>query len=112
MHVGLDKVKGQVINIGTGRDVAIKAIAGLVLDNLGKPNSLITHLGDRPGQVDRQASSTEKAIQILGWKAETSLDQGITETIRWYQQNPDWWRKRLGMRHVPIKRKDGKLEYY
>ena len=112
MHISLDKLKGQVINIGTGRDVAIKTIAEMVLDKLNKPKSLITHIGDRPGQVKRHVSSTEKALRTLGWKAETDIDQGITETIQWYQQNPDWWQKRLPMRHVPIKGKDGKLEYY
>ena len=84
----------------------------MVLDKLNKPKSLITHIGDRPGQVKRHVSSTEKALRTLGWKAETDIDQGITETIKWYQQNPDWWQKRLPMRHVPIKGKDGKLECY
>ena len=112
MHTSLDKLKGQVINIGTGRDVAIKTIAEMVLDKLNKPKSLITHIGDRPGQVKRHVSSTEKALRTLGWKAETDIDQGITETIQWYQQNSDWWQKRLPMRHVPMKGKDGKLDNY
>ena len=112
MHVSLDMVKGQVINIGTGREVAIKTIAEMVLDKLNKPKSLITCIGERPGQVKRYVSSTEKALRILGWKAQTDFDQGITKTIKWYQQNYDWWQKLLWMRYVPIKGKDGKLEYY
>jgi len=112
VHASLDKVKGQVINMGTGRDVAIKTIAQMVLDKLNKPKSLITHLRDRPGQVKRHVSSTDKAFQILGWKAKTSLDEGVTKTITWYQQNPDWWQKLLWMRQVSIKAKDGNIEYY
>lgn len=112
MHISLDKVKGQVINIGTGRDIAIKAIADMILDKLNKPKSLITYMGDRPGQVKRHVSSTEKAFQILGWKAETDFDQGLTKTIDWYQLNPNWWQKLLWMRRVPIKTKDGKIEYH
>ena len=112
MHTGLDKVKGQVINIGTGRDIAIKAIAEIVLDKLGKPKSLITHTTDRYGQVMKHVSSADKAFQLLGWKAETNFGEGITKTITWYEQNRDWWEKLLWMRHVPMKTKDGKVEYY
>lgn len=112
MHIGLDKVKGQAINIGTGKDTAISAIADMVLTKLDKPQSLITHMGDRPGQVDRHISSTDKALNIMGWKAETDFDRGLTQTIDWYRQNRDWWQKLLWMRHVPIKTKDGKVEYH
>lgn len=112
IHISLDKIKGQVINIGAGRDVAIKAIADMVLDKLDKPQALITHTGDRPGQVKRHVSSTDKALQILGWKAETDFSEGITKTIRWYQQNPSWWQKLLWMRHVPIKTREGRVEYH
>jgi len=112
MHISLDKVRGEVINIGTGRDVAIKAIADMILDKLNKPRELITHIGERPGQVRRHVASIEKALQILGWKAETEFDEGITKTIGWYQQNPGWWQKLLWMRHVPIKTRDGRVEYH
>jgi len=112
IHISLDKVKGQVINIGTGRDISIGAIAEVILDRLNKPRSLITHIGDRPGQVKRHVSSTDKALQMLGWKAETDFDRGITKTIEWYQRNPRWWQKLLWMRHVPIKTRDGTLEYH
>jgi len=112
MHTSLDKVKGQAINIGTGKDVAIKEIAEIVVDKLGKPKSLITHTVDRYGQVMKHVSSTDKALAVLGWKAETDFNRGITKTIAWYQQNIDWWQKLLWMRHVPMKTKDGKVEYY
>lgn len=112
MHIGLDKVKGQVINIGTGKDTAISTIADMVLAKLGKPQSLITHLGDRPGQVDRHVSSTDKALKLLGWKAEIDFGSGLDETIEWYRHNREWWQKLLWMRHVPIKTKDGKVEYH
>jgi dTDP-glucose 4,6-dehydratase len=112
MHVSLDKVKGQVTNMGMGRDIAIKAIAEIILDKLNKPKSLITNMADRPGQVKRHVASTDKALQLLDWKAETDFDQGITKTIEWYQQNPDWWQKLLWMRRVPIKTRDGKVEYH
>lgn len=112
IHTGLDKVKGEVINIGTGKDVAVKAIAEMVLDILGKPGSLLTQVGDRPGQVKMHVSSTEKASRVLGWRAKTDFAEGLARAIEWYRQNPDWWQKLLWMRHVPIKTRDGKVEYH
>jgi len=112
VHVSLDKVKGEVINIGTGKDLSIRTIAEMVLDKLGKPKSLVTRMGDRPGQIRRHVSSTDKALQILGWKAETSFDEGLTETIESYHQNRGWWQKQLWMRHVPIKTREGTTEYH
>jgi len=97
IHMGLDKVKGEVINIGTGRDTAVMAIAEMVLDILGKPKSLITGI---------------KALRVLGWQAQTDFEDGLARTIEWYQQNRGWWQKLLWMRHVPIKTRDGKIEYH
>jgi len=112
IHMDLDKVKGEVINIGTGRDTAVMAIAEMVLDILGKPKSLVTGIGDRPGQVSRHVSSTDKALRVLGWQAQTDFEDGLARTIEWYQQNRGWWQKLLWMRHVPIKTRDGKIEYH
>ncbi len=112
IHLDLEKVKGQVINIGTGNDISIKDVAGIILDKMGKPGSLVSYMGDRPGQVQRHVSSTEKSWQLLRWKAETDFDIGITKTISWYKQNRDWWQKQLWMRHVPIKTNDGRIEYH
>lgn len=112
IQVKMDKVEGEVLNIGTGKDLSVKKVAEMVLDIMGKPKSLIKQVGDRPGQVKRHISSTEKASKILGWKAETDFADGLARTITWYQQNPDWWHKLLWMRHVPIKTRDGKIEYH
>lgn len=110
--VDLDKVKGQAINIGTGRDISINEIADIILDKMNKPKSLIKYTGDRLGQVDRHIASTDKAFKLLNWKAETTFEQGIDKTIEWYKNNPDWWKGLLWMRQVPIKNKDGKIGYH
>jgi dTDP-glucose 4,6-dehydratase len=112
IHANLDKVKGQVINIGTGKDTSINKIADMVLTRLNKPHDLVSHSEDRFGQVSRHISSTEKAYNLLGWKASTDFEKGLDATIKWYQQNPDWWRKILWMRHVPMKDGTGKITYY
>lgn len=88
-------VAGQVLNLATGVDVSVSQIADLVLDQLGKPRSLKAHLPERPGQVDRHIGSTEKAERVLGWRARTSLEEGLARTIAWYEQNRLWWEAAL-----------------
>jgi len=112
MHINIDAVKGQVINLGTGRDTAIREIAEKVLEKFNKPKSLIVNTSDRYGQVLRHVSSTQKALDLLDWEADTSFDKGLDETIEWYKQNQEWWQKQLWMRHVPMKTSDGKIVYY
>jgi dTDP-glucose 4,6-dehydratase len=112
IHADIDKVKGQAINIGTGRDISVREIADIILDEMGKPKELITHVSDRPGQVDRHVASTEKALRLLNWKAETAFEEGIVKTIEWYTQNKDWWKGLLWMRQVPTKNRDGRIEYH
>ncbi len=112
MHLEIKKLKGEVINLGTGRDIDILSIAHIILEKMKKPQSLVTFTLDRPGQVDRHISSTEKAYKLLGWKATTDFDSGIEKTIKWYSENPQWWKKLLWMKHVPITTKEGKEVYY
>ena len=59
----LERVAGQVLNVATGVDVDVQSIAERICDSLGKPRSLITHVPDRPGQVDRHIGSTGKAAE-------------------------------------------------
>jgi len=112
MHCDLKRVKGEVINIGTGRDIDVLTIAHIILEKMNRPKSLITHIGDRPGQVKRHISSTKKAYEFLNWKAVTKFEQGIESTIKWYQNNRKWWEKMLWMRQIPIITKEGKVGMY
>jgi dTDP-glucose 4,6-dehydratase len=88
----LDTVAGEVINVATGIDIAVESIADTVLDVLGKPRSLKSHVEERPGQVDRHIGSTDKAEQLLGWRARTRFEDGLERTIAWYRDNEAWWR--------------------
>ena len=69
IEADLDAVAGEVINVATGVDVTVTQIADLVLELLGKPPSLKLNVEERPGQVDRHIGSTEKAAELLGWRA-------------------------------------------
>jgi dTDP-glucose 4,6-dehydratase len=88
----LDAVAGEVLNVATGEDVPVSRIADLVLDLLGKPASLKEFVAERPGQVHRHLGSTEKAERLLGWRARTSLEDGLERTVDWYRDNEAWWR--------------------
>jgi len=88
----IDDVAGEVINVATGVDISVEAIADSVLDLLGKPRSLKRHVDERPGQVDRHIGSTAKPDRLLGWRARTAFEDGLERTVAWYRENEAWWK--------------------
>ena len=92
IEVELDRVAGEVINLATGVDVSVSRIADLVLELVGKPASLKEFVDERPGQVLRHIGSTNKAERMLGWRARTSIEDGLARTVQWYRENEAWWR--------------------
>jgi dTDP-glucose 4,6-dehydratase len=81
---------GEVYNIG-GLDVVENlTMARRLLRATGKPESLISHVADRPGHDRRYALNCEKIQRELGWKAAISLDDGLRQTIEWYRTNTKW----------------------
>ncbi|MFQ5560073.1 MAG: dTDP-glucose 4,6-dehydratase [Nitrospinota bacterium] len=106
------EIAGEVINLGTGSSRAIISVARLILSKMGKPDSLIKHITDRPGQVDRHISSTEKSAALLSWKTETCFEAGLEKTIQWYKENRFWWEKRLWMRSIQVVLENGQRAYY
>lgn len=109
-HPDFATIKNQVINIGSGEDTSVRDIAKIILDYFDLPESFITFCADRPGQVCCHISSTKKAKQLLDWQASISLEEGIQQTIAWYQANESWWRKREIMQHVPVSLEGKKVE--
>lgn len=98
----LARVNGQVLNLGTGVDTSIRAIAEMIVDGTGRPRSLLTFSEDRPGQVRRHIAGAARAAELLGWRASTPLAEGLARTIRWYVEHRDWWEKLLWMKSVAI----------
>jgi len=86
-------LEGEVFNVGSGEEYSILEIAQIILNNLGKPKSLIQKVLDRPGHVKRHAVDTDKIKRALGFKAKTRFESGIKKTILWYKENKAWWRK-------------------
>ena len=62
----------------------------LILSVLGKPESLIQHVADRPGHDRRYAIDNSKITAELGWKPAYTFERGMKETIQWYLSNGDW----------------------
>jgi len=88
----IDEIAGEVINVATGVDVSVSALADHVLSLLGRPAELKQHVVERPGQVDRHIGSTDKAERLLGWRARTAFEDGLERTVAWYRDNEAWWR--------------------
>ena len=88
----IEKIAGEVLNIATGVDISVADIATLVLDAFGKSHDLVRHVPERLGQVDRHIGSTDKAAELLGWKARTGFEEGLERTVAWYRDNEAWWR--------------------
>jgi dTDP-glucose 4,6-dehydratase len=112
IHAPIEKIQGEVFNLGSGFDLDVLSIAQKVLEICGKSKDMVEFIGDRPGQVHHHISSTEKARTVLGVEEARSFEQGLEQTINWYQNNRAWWEKLLWMRHVPIMTESGKVEYH
>ena len=81
---------GEVYNVGGNNEKANIEIVKLILQQLGKPESLIEYVQDRPGHDRRYAIDNTKITTELGWQPEYMFEQGIAETIDWYLQNSEW----------------------
>lgn len=82
---------GEVYNVGGHNEMRNIDIVKLICQELGKPESLITHVTDRKGHDRRYAIDPEKIHRELGWLPETKFADGITKTIQWYLTHQKWW---------------------
>jgi dTDP-glucose 4,6-dehydratase len=81
---------GEVYNIGGQYDVPNIEVVKKILRLLGKPESLITFVKDRPGHDRRYAMAAEKIRKELGWTPAHSFDDALRETIEWFRNHADW----------------------
>ena len=86
-------VDGEVWNIGGGEERSSLEIGRLIVQALGKPESLIRHVTDRPGHDRRYALDCSKIRDRLGFVPRTGFAAGAERTIRWYQEHRGWWEK-------------------
>ena len=84
--------KGEVYNVGGHNERTNNQIVDIIVDQLDLPRELIKYVEDRLGHDKRYAIDPTKLESELGWKPTYTFDTGILETIKWYQENEDWWR--------------------
>jgi dTDP-glucose 4,6-dehydratase len=112
LHADVDKIRGEVINIGTGEHKSVLEVAETVLRLMQPSDSQIKFIGDRPGQVFRHTAEASKIKRLTGWEPKLSFEEGLERTIRWYRENESWWRPQMWMRHIPIITAAGKREMH
>ena len=87
----LNGIPGEVYNIGGGGERENLAIVQTILARLGKPESLIRYVTDRPGHDRRYAIDASKIQAALGWKPLHCLEDGLAQTVDWYLAHREWW---------------------
>jgi dTDP-glucose 4,6-dehydratase len=81
---------GEIYNIGGSRALPNVQVVRTLLAALGKPESLMQTVTDRPGHDRRYALSSAKIMQETGWQADVPFEDGLRQTIEWYRSNPGW----------------------
>jgi dTDP-glucose 4,6-dehydratase len=90
-HVLRHGVAGEVYNLPGDRELPNREVVRLLLEQLGKPWSLVRQVEDRPGHDRRYAMDGSK-VAALGWRNRTPFEAGLAETIDWFRANEPWWR--------------------
>jgi dTDP-glucose 4,6-dehydratase len=94
LRVILEKGKeGEIYNIGGEGERTNLEITEIVLSILHKPKSLIRYVTDRPGHDRRYAIDFSKLKNALGWSPVYHLKEGLDQTVRWYIDHGEWWRR-------------------
>jgi len=86
---------GEVYNVGSEGEMRNIDVVKMILQHLGKPDSLISFVPDRLGHDRRYAIDSAKMKAELDWKPLHQHGQGISETIEWYLHHRDWWQPLL-----------------
>ncbi len=84
---------GTVYNLGGRQELPNIDIARRILAHLGKDESYIEYVKDRPGHDRRYAMDITRIGRDLGWKPRFDFDSGLAATVEWYRGNEDWWRR-------------------
>jgi dTDP-glucose 4,6-dehydratase len=85
--------KGETYNIGGGAERKNIDIVKGILTRVGKPETLIKYVQDRPGHDRRYAIDPAKTRRELGWTAAHTFEQGLDDTVSWYLENRTWWER-------------------
>ena len=90
----LEKGKvGETYCVGVDNDISNIEVVKKILEILGKGHEDIEYVKDRPGHDRRYAIDANKIKNTLGWKSEFDFNKSLKLTVKWYQDNEDWWKK-------------------
>lgn len=92
----VDRINGEIINLGTGKAVSVNHIAENIIEILGKDGTLIERVSDRPGHVEKLIASYKKANELLDWQPKVTFEEGLKRTVFWYINNREWWEEIKG----------------
>jgi dTDP-glucose 4,6-dehydratase len=82
---------GEIYNIGAGQEVENIALTRAILRQVGKPETLIAPVTDRPGHDRRYALDSAK-VRALGWAPASSFPAALEATVEWYKRHESWWK--------------------
>jgi dTDP-glucose 4,6-dehydratase len=84
---------GEIYNIGGASERTNLEVVRTILEVLGKPESLIRFVKDRPGHDRRYAMNFSKLKKELGWEPTVTFEEGIQKTVTWYVEHQAWWQR-------------------
>ena len=87
---------GEKYNVGTGVEKSVEQITEIILKVLNKPTTLKKYVADRPSHDRRYVLNWIKIKTELGWRPKFDFEDGMKETILWYKENPQWWKRLKG----------------
>ena len=85
--------EGEVYNVAGACHLTNREVINRVLDIVGAPDTLITRVADRPGHDRRYALRGDKIARETGFVPQMSFEEGLAQTVRWYQENVEWTRR-------------------
>ena len=86
-------ISGEAYNMGGNAEKENIEIVKDILRSIGKPETLIKFVKDRPGHDFRYAMDYSKIERKLGWKPTVVFEEGLQSTVDWYIQNRPWWER-------------------
>jgi dTDP-glucose 4,6-dehydratase len=84
---------GEIYNISSGSEKTNLEVVKTILESLGKDQSGIEFVEDRPGHDLRYSLDSSKLRREMDWKPKRNFEQGIRETVEWYGKNKNWWKE-------------------
>lgn len=82
---------GEIYNIGSNCEKQNIEVVKTILKEMGKEESMISYVEDRPGNDLRYALSNEKIKKELNWEPLYTFEEGLRSTIDWYKNNREWF---------------------